>query len=119
MPCRSSSLARGRRPVAYAISMRERGPHLHRRVLIARRLEPRVLLNGVEALIRGLWPRVMRLRLALVGIEAFVIADGIVVPGMSDVLVDLRLVHGLDMREIRAVDDARGDVSFRTQLGAR
>ncbi len=88
-------------------------PHLHGQPVVARRLEPAVLALGVELLVRRLRPRVVGLRLAARRVQALVVAPRVVVPGVLHVLGDLLRVEGLDLGEVLAADDARGEEEAR------
>ena len=69
-------------------------PDLHRQAVVARRLEPGVLAVGVELLVGRLRPGVVRLRLALERVQRPGRRPRVVVPGVLDVLGDLRGVEG-------------------------
>src|SRR3972149_4746873 len=77
-------------------------PRLRRQAVVPGCLEPRVLLVGVQELVGGLGPRVLRPRLPVPRVPGRLVA--VLVPGVGDGLGDLLVVHGRDLGEVTVQD---------------
>ena len=78
------------------------------RVQVARRFQPGIFLINVQILEGRGGPCVLRLGLSLEGMPAGGIPLRILIPGMSDILGDVRRIDGVNFGEVAAKNGATG-----------